>query len=156
VIHRAAGAVTLDPMHFSDRREEYSVVMDAARYVRIDREVCGAIHSREGPLARMGHLLESDRSGYRKLVQDDTERAGYYHTVTLGPKRIREAFPDHRIPKEFKHTTSRETPSRCPTNTRSRTRSSKRPTSRAGGARRSGRSTTRRFRRNSKRRSSRR
>ena len=103
VIHRAAGAVTLDPMHFANRREEYSVVMDAARYVRIDREVCGAIHSREGPLARMGHLLESDRSGYRKLVQDDTERAGYYHTVTLGPKRIREAFPDHRIPKEFKH-----------------------------------------------------
>ena len=103
VIHRAAGAVTLDPMHFANRREEYSVVMDAARYVRIDREVCGAIHSREGPIARMGHLLESDRSGYRKLVQDDTERAGYYHTATLGPKRIRECFPDHRIPKEFKH-----------------------------------------------------
>ena len=103
VIHRAAGAVTLDPMYFANRREEYSVVIDAARYVRIDRDVCGAIHSREGPLARMGHLLETDRSGYRKLVQDDTERAGYYHTATLGPKRIREAFPDHRIPKEFKH-----------------------------------------------------
>ena len=103
VIQRAAGAVTLDPMYFANRREEYSVVIDAARYVRIDRDVCGAIHSREGPLARMGHLLESDRSGYRKAVQDDTERAGYYHTVTLGPKRIREAFPDHRIPKEFKH-----------------------------------------------------
>ncbi|OYR62758.1 hypothetical protein DJ71_23570 [Halorubrum sp. E3] len=103
VIHRAAGAVTLDPMYFTDRREDYSVVIDAARYVRLDRDVSGAIHSREGPLARMGHLLESDRSGYRKLVQDDTERAGYYHTVTLGPKRVREAFPDHRIPKEFKH-----------------------------------------------------
>ncbi|RLM63477.1 hypothetical protein DVK05_14455 [Halorubrum sp. Atlit-8R] len=103
VIQRAAGAVTLDPMYFESRNDEYSVVIDAARYVRLDRDVCGAIHSREGPLARMGHLLESDRSGYRKLVQDDTERAGYYHTVTLGPKRIREAFPDHRIPKEFKH-----------------------------------------------------
>ncbi|TKX61836.1 hypothetical protein EXE48_07255 [Halorubrum sp. ASP1] len=103
VIQRAAGAVTLDPMYFESRNDEYSVVIDAARYVRIDRDVCGAIHSREGPLARMGHLLESDRSGYRKLIQDDTERAGYYHTVTLGPKRIREAFPDHRIPKEFKH-----------------------------------------------------
>ncbi|ELZ35200.1 DUF7845 domain-containing protein [Halorubrum distributum] len=103
VIQRAAGAVTLDPMYFESRNDEYSVVIDAARYVRLDRDVSGAIHSREGPLARMGHLLESDRSGYRKLVQDDTERAGYYHTVTLGPKRIREAFPDHRIPKEFKH-----------------------------------------------------
>ncbi|OYR80706.1 hypothetical protein DJ84_14930 [Halorubrum ezzemoulense] len=103
VIQRAAGAVTLDPMYFESRNDEYSVVIDAARYVRLDRDVSGAIHSREGPLARMGHLLESDRSGYRKVVQDDTERAGYYHTVTLGPKRVREAFPDHRVPKEFKH-----------------------------------------------------
>ncbi|GAA0515079.1 hypothetical protein SAMN04488066_10346 [Halorubrum aquaticum] len=103
VIQRAAGAVTLDPMYFENRNEEYSVVMDAARYVRLDRDVSGPIHAREGPLARMGHLLESDRSGYRKVVQDDTERAGYYHTVTLGPKRIRECFPDHRVPKELKH-----------------------------------------------------
>ncbi|MDZ5810054.1 hypothetical protein U4E84_01625 [Halorubrum sp. AD140] len=102
-IQRAAGAVTLDPMYFDDRNEEYSVVMDAARYVRLDRDVSGPVHAREGPIARMGHLLESDRSGYRKIVQDDTERVGYYHTVTLGPKRVRECFPDHRIPKEFKH-----------------------------------------------------
>lgn len=103
VIQRAAGAVTLDPMYFDDRNDEYSVVIDAARYVRLDRDVSGPIHGREGPLARMGHLLESDRSGYRKVVQDDTERAGYYHTVTLGPRRVRECFPDHRIPRELKH-----------------------------------------------------
>ena len=103
IIQRAAGAVTLDPMYFESRNDEYSVVIDAARYIRLDRDVSGPIHAREGPLARMGHLLESDRSGYRKVVQDDTERAGYYHTVTLGPKRIRECFPDHGIPKEFKH-----------------------------------------------------
>ncbi|RAW46888.1 hypothetical protein DQW50_00395 [Halorubrum sp. 48-1-W] len=103
VIQRAAGAVTLDPMYFDDRNDEYSVVIDTARYVRLDRDVSGPVHAREGPLARMGHLLESDRSGYRKVVQDDTERAGYYHTVTLGPKRVRECFPDHRVPKEMKH-----------------------------------------------------
>ena len=107
IIHRAAGAVTLDPMYFANRRDDYSVVIDAARYVRLDRDVSGPVHAREGPIARMGHLLESDRSGYRKVVQDDTERAGYYHTVTLGPKRVRECFPDHRIPKEFKHYYSR-------------------------------------------------
>ncbi|RLM56908.1 hypothetical protein DVK07_20570, partial [Halorubrum sp. Atlit-26R] len=90
-------------MYFESRNDEYSVVIDAARYVRLDRDVSGPVHAREGPLARMGHLLESDRSGYRKVVQDDTERAGYYHTVTLGPKRVRECFPDHGIPKEFKH-----------------------------------------------------
>ena len=103
VIQRAAGAVTLDPMHFTNRAEDYSVVTDAARYVRLDRDVSGPVHAREGPIARMGHLLESDRSGYRKVVQDDTEREGYYHTVTLGPRRIRECFPDHEIPKEIKH-----------------------------------------------------
>ena len=103
VIQRAAGAVTLDPMYFTDRSEEYSVVTDAARYVRLDRNVSSPVHAREGPIARMGHLLESDRSGYRKVVQDDTERAGYYHTVTLGPRRVRECFPDHEIPRELKH-----------------------------------------------------
>jgi hypothetical protein len=56
----------------------------------------------------MGHLLEHDRRGYRKVVQnDDTERGknlpGFYHTVTLGTRRVREAFPDHRLPKEVKH-----------------------------------------------------
>ncbi|WP_321169339.1 hypothetical protein [Halorubrum salinum] len=108
IIHRAAGAVTLDPMHFANRREEYSVVLDAARYVRLHRDVSGPVHAREGPLARMGHLLESDRSGYRELKQDDTERSGYMHTVTLGPRRTRECFPDHRIPKEIKHYYSRQ------------------------------------------------
>ncbi|SNR58999.1 DUF7845 domain-containing protein [Halorubrum vacuolatum] len=103
IIQRAAGAVTLDPMYFTNRSPDYSVVTDAARYVRLHRGVSGPVHAREGPIARMGHLLESDREGYRKIVQDDTERAGYYHTVTLGQRRIRECFPDHEIPKELKH-----------------------------------------------------
>lgn len=103
VLQRAAGAVTIDPMHFEQRADEFSVVTDAARYVRLDRSEAGPVHAREGPIARMGHLLEGDRSGYRKIVQDDTERAGYYHTVTLGPKRVRECFPDHEVPREVKH-----------------------------------------------------
>lgn len=45
----------------------------------------------------MGHLLENDREGYRKVVQNDQNERGetlssYYHTVTLGEKRIREVF----------------------------------------------------------------
>lgn len=103
VLQRAAGAVTIDPMYFESKAEDYSVITDAARYVRIDDGESGPIHAREGPIARMGHLLEGDRSGYRKIVQDDTEKAGYYHTVTLGPKRVRECFPDHDLPKEVKH-----------------------------------------------------
>lgn len=105
LLERAAPAVNINSLHVSEsnRREEYSNVTDAARYVRIDKRDSGPIHSREGPLARMSHLLESDRTGYRKVVQDDTKRSGYYHTVTLGPMRVRQAWPDHTIPREVKH-----------------------------------------------------
>lgn len=105
LIERAAAAVRINSNHVSEenRREEFSTVTDAARYVRVDKSDSGPIHGREGPLSRMSHLLESDRTGYRKTVQDDTKRAGYYHTVTLGPMRVRKAWPDHQIPREVKH-----------------------------------------------------
>jgi len=74
VIQRAAGAVTLDPMHFESRSDEYSVVVDAARYVRLHRDVSGPVHGREGPIARLGHLLESDRSGDRTGSSSRTTR----------------------------------------------------------------------------------
>lgn len=96
-----------------DRLHEYSNIQDAERYVRIHEDASGPIHARDGPLAQMYHLLTSDRSGYRKLVENDTDedgrnRPGYYTTVTLGPERIREAFPAHELPKEVKHYYSRE------------------------------------------------
>lgn len=86
---------------------------DAERYVRCGKNASGPVHARDGPLVKMGHLLEHDRQGYRKLVQnDDDERGnnlpGYYHTVTLGQKRIREAFPNHSLPKETKHYYARQ------------------------------------------------
>lgn len=96
-----------------------STIMDAERYHRILTTASGPIHARDGPIWALGHLLESDRSGYRKIVQnDDTNQGknqpGYYHTVTLGPKRISEAWPDHSIPKEIKHYYSREPQDRDP------------------------------------------
>jgi len=61
----------------------------------------------------MGHLLKNDREGYRKVVQNDSDdygrkAPGYYHTVTLGPNRVQEAFPSHRAPVEVKHYRARE------------------------------------------------
>ncbi len=61
--------------------------------------------------------LENDREGYRKLVQNDSNErgrqlAGYYHTATLGPQRVREVFPDHQLPVECKHYYAREAHSR--------------------------------------------
>lgn len=105
LLGRAAAAVNINSQHVaeSNRLEQYSTVTDAARYVRIDKRDSGPIHGREGPLARMGHLLESDRTGYRKVVQDDSKRSGYYHTATLGPMRVRNAWPDHTFPREIKH-----------------------------------------------------
>ena len=110
LLGRMAPAVNINSNHVSERnrRDGFCTVTDAARYVRLDKSDSGPIHSREGPLARMAHLLESDRTGYRKLVQDDTKRSGFYHTVTLGPMRVRQAWPEHTIPREVKHYYVRE------------------------------------------------
>jgi len=94
-----------------------SNVQDAELYVRLGRDESGPIHARDGPLAELGHLLESDRSGYRKVVQNDQDGRGevlpgYYHTTTLGPDRVREAWPNHRVPKEIKHYYAREAASK--------------------------------------------
>jgi hypothetical protein len=102
---------------YFDEPHPYSNIQDAELYVRLDKNRSGPVHARSGPIAQMGHLLENDREGYRKVVQnDDTERGenlpGYYHTVTLGPRRITEAFPNHDLPKEVKHYYAREALSR--------------------------------------------
>ena len=54
----------------------FSNVTDAGRYVRLHTNRPGPVHARAGPIARMAHLLEDDRSGYRKLVQDDRDHHG--------------------------------------------------------------------------------
>jgi hypothetical protein len=107
LLHAAARALDVNADYFRDPLPS-STVQDAERYVRIHRDASGPIHAREGPIASLAHLLEADREGYRKLVQQDSDEEGeqvpgYYHTVTLGPERITEAFPSHRMPKEVKH-----------------------------------------------------
>jgi len=120
LLRRAAAAFGINPRHFGGNPEsddygphETSSVQDAERYVRVHKRESGPIHARDGPLARMGHLLENDRSGYRKVVQQDDDHSGtnlpgFYHTVTLGPKRVTEAFPGHELAVETKHYYSRE------------------------------------------------
>ncbi|WP_323677863.1 MarR family transcriptional regulator [Halorubellus sp. PRR65] len=105
-------AVGIRGEYFEDPHE-HSNVQDAERYVRVHKDASGPVHGRSGPIASMGHLLETDRRGYRKTVQNDDDDygrnlPGYYHTVTLGPRRVREAFPDHSLPKEVKHYYARE------------------------------------------------
>lgn len=109
---QALVALDINPSYLASPHP-YSNVQDAERYVRIDESRSGPLHARDGPIASMGHLLESDRSGYRNLVQNDDDEEGrnvpgYYHTVTLGPERVEAAFPSHSLPKEIKHYYARE------------------------------------------------
>lgn len=120
LLRHAVTAFGVNPAHFGGvpgedgyGPHETSNIQDAERYVRIYKGESGPIHGRDGPLARMGHLLENDRTGYRKVVQNDDDergrnRPGYYHTVTLGPKRVAEAFPGHELAIEAKHYYARE------------------------------------------------
>lgn len=108
----AMQAVDISKKYVADPHE-FSNLRDAERYVRLDKTISGPIHARDGPIAQMSHLLENDRQGYRKIVQNDDDEhgrnlPGFYHTVTLDERRLREAFPDHRLPKEIKHYYARE------------------------------------------------
>ncbi|WP_348606919.1 MarR family transcriptional regulator [Halobaculum rarum] len=107
LLRAAARALDLNPDYFT-KPDNSSTVRDAERYVRLLEDSSGPVHARDGPIAKLGHLLENDRSGYRKVVQNDTDGEGndvpgYYHTVTLGPGRVSEAWPNHELPKEIKH-----------------------------------------------------
>lgn len=107
LLRGAAGSVGINAHYFREPHE-FSNVQDAERYVRIHTDESGPIHARDGPIARMSHLLENDREGYRKVVQNDQDEEGrnlpgYYHTVTLDQRRVQEAFPGHELPVEVKH-----------------------------------------------------
>ena len=111
LLREAADALGINSWYFGDGPfdvHETSNVQDAARYVRVHESVSGPIHARDGPLVGLAHVLENDRDGYRKLVQNDsderdTQKPGFYHTTTLGPERVREVWPNHQLPVELKH-----------------------------------------------------
>ena len=107
LLAEAADALGINSWYFDDPHET-SNIQDAARYVRVHESASGPIHARDGPLVGLAHVLENDRDGYRKLVQNDSDerdvqKPGFYHTATLGPERIREVWPNHGLPKEIKH-----------------------------------------------------
>jgi predicted transcriptional regulator len=111
LLREAADALGINSWYFGDSPKDVhrtSNVQDAARYVRVHESASGPIHARDGPLVGLAHVLEDDRDGYRKLVQNDSDerdvqKPGFYHTATLGPQRIREVWPSHGLPKEIKH-----------------------------------------------------
>lgn len=86
-----------------DNLHAFSNINQAARNVRIRRDDSGPLHGRDGAIARIANLASDDRSGYRKLVQDDTVSPGYYHAATVDGDRAGELVERHRYPKEVKH-----------------------------------------------------
>jgi hypothetical protein len=114
LLEAAAAAVGVSPHYFAEAdRHRTSNVQDMARYVRLHTHESGPVHARTGPLVGLAHVLENDRSGYRKLVQNDDDEhnqnlPGYYHTATLGPDRVQEVMPHHELPVECKHYYARE------------------------------------------------
>jgi len=112
LLQKAASAVGVKWSYFADPHDS-SNVTQAERYVRVDKDASGPVHARDGPLARMGHLMESDRHGHRKLEQRDmNERGeqlpGYRHQTAIDENRIQEIWPNHSLPKRFKHYYARE------------------------------------------------
>jgi hypothetical protein len=112
LFHRALSAVDVNARHFDDPHDS-STVQQAERYVRIHKDESGPVHARDGPLARLGHLLEGDRDGRRAIEQTDVAEdgeqvPGYRHQVGLDEQRVREVFPDHSLPKRWKHYRARE------------------------------------------------
>lgn len=114
LIQAAAEAVDVNGKYFApDSYADSSNIRDIARYVRLHKNASGPVHARDGPITKLSHLLESDRDGYRKLVQNDANERGdqlpgYYHTATVDVGRIQDAWPTHQLPKEIKHYYARE------------------------------------------------
>lgn len=115
LLREAAAAVGINTDHFADdRRHKSSTVQQAERYIRVHEDDSGPVHARDGPLARAGHLLEDDRDGRREIeqadVSEDGEKVpGYRHQVALDERRVQEVWPNHNLPKRFKHYRPRET-----------------------------------------------
>lgn len=59
LLQQAARTLGLNGSYFAEPHGS-SNVKQAERYVRISEDESGPVHARDGPLARIGHLLESD------------------------------------------------------------------------------------------------
>lgn len=102
LLKRIMSAFGISQRYFSDPHPD-SHISDMAYYVRLERGESGPIFAADGPIARSHALLESDREGYRKHVEDHTEIPGYYVTTTLSDSRARELIDGHDLGKELKH-----------------------------------------------------
>lgn len=118
LLAESLSAVGISPRYVADLHDT-SNTTQAALHVRLHRDLSGPVHARTGPIVQLAHLLQDDRSGYRKLVQNDEDNhgsrlPGFYHTATIGQERVREVMPDHNLAVEIKHYYAKEARERDP------------------------------------------
>jgi len=80
-----------------------SHINDMAYYVRLKRGDSGPLYAPDGPIARAHTLIQGDRTGYRKHVEDNTKIPGYYITATVEDEKAGDLIRGHKLGKELKH-----------------------------------------------------
>jgi len=88
---------------YFDHPHPDSHIDDLAYYVRLFRGQSGPLYAPDGPIARAHTLIQGDRTGYRKHVEDHTKIPGYYVTATVEDEKAGELVRGHRLGKELKH-----------------------------------------------------
>lgn len=88
---------------YVDRPHPDSNIQDLARYVRPRRGESGPIFAPDGPIARAHTLIQGDRSGFRKHVEDHREIPGYYITASVESDKADNLIRGHSLGKELKH-----------------------------------------------------
>lgn len=88
---------------YFDHPHPDSHISDLAYYVRLHRGESGPLYAPDGPIARSHTLIQGDRSGYRKHVEDHTKIPGYYVTATVEDNKAGELVRGHTLGKELKH-----------------------------------------------------
>lgn len=102
LVKTIANAYGITSRYF-DQPHPDSHIDDLAYYVRLSRSESGPLYAPDGPIARAHTLIQGDRSGYRKHVEDNTKLPGYYVTATVEDEKASELVRGHKLGKELKH-----------------------------------------------------
>jgi len=102
LVKRVMDAYGIAARYF-DQPHPDSHISDLAYYVRLYRSDSGPLYAPDGPIARCHTLIQGDRSGYRKHVEDNTKLPGYYVTATVEDEKADQLVRGHGLGKELKH-----------------------------------------------------
>lgn len=102
LVKRVMAAYGIAARYFDNPHPD-SHIDDLAYYVRLFRGESGPLFAPDGPIARAHTLIQGDRTGFRKHVEDHTKIPGYYVTATVEDEKADELVPGHSLGKELKH-----------------------------------------------------